>query len=313
MAEIEKQFTRLEAGVGALKRVQANFKRYRASVLKAACEGRLVPTEAELARKQGRPSETGAQLLARILTERRRKWLALRSPGEGGQGRGKYKEPAPPDTAGLPPLPEGWTWATVEQVGVVTLGRQRSPEHHAGKFMRPYLRVANVFEDRLDLSDVTEMNFTPREFEVFRLEPNDILLNEGQSLELIGRPALYRGENPGVCFQNTLIRFRPGDAAIAKYALSVFRAFMHDGRFQRIAKWTTNIAHLGASRFAGLAFPLPPLDEQARIVAEVERRLSVVEELEALVSANLRRASRLRQSILQRAFAGQLTPRDDTQ
>ena len=124
MAEIEKQFTRLEAGVTALRRVQVNLKRYRAAVLKAACEGKLVPTEAELARV-GRvpprgvrpnaksaasgdaacndaPYETGEQLLQRILAERRKNWT----------GRGKYKEPAAPDTAKLPPLPEGWTWAT---------------------------------------------------------------------------------------------------------------------------------------------------------------------------------------------------------
>jgi type I restriction enzyme S subunit len=105
VAEIEKQFTRLEAGVSALKRAQANVKRYRAAVLKAACEGKLVPTEAELARREGRSYETGAQLLERILAERRKKW----------QGRGKYKEPAAPDTSNLPVLPDGWTWATIEQ------------------------------------------------------------------------------------------------------------------------------------------------------------------------------------------------------
>ena len=88
MAEIEKQFTRLEAGVAGLRRVQANLKRYRAAVLKAACEGNLVPTEAELARQEGRTYETGAQLLERILTERRQKW----------SGKGKYKEPAAPET-----------------------------------------------------------------------------------------------------------------------------------------------------------------------------------------------------------------------
>lgn len=82
---------------------------------------------------------------------------------------------------------------------------------------------------------------------------------------------------------------------------------MHSGRFQKIANWTTNIAHLGADRFAKLEFPLPPLAEQTRIVAEVERRLSVVDELEAVVSASLQRANRLRQSILQKAFTGELT------
>jgi type I restriction enzyme S subunit len=155
VAEIEKQFTRLEAGVGALKRVQANLKRYRAAVLKAACEGKLVPTEAELAKKKPETGnlkpefETGEQLLQRILTERRANWT----------GRGKYKEPAAPNTTDLPKLPEGWTYASVESVGFVQLGRQRAPQHHKGENMRPYLRVANVFEDRIDLSDVMEMNW----------------------------------------------------------------------------------------------------------------------------------------------------------
>jgi type I restriction enzyme S subunit len=299
VAEIEKQFTRLDAGVAALRRVQANLKRYRAAVLKAACEGRLVPTEAELHRQlktKKSKLETGIELLARVLAERR----------QNSTTQGKYKEPVTPDTSALPSLPEGWTYASVEQLGFVQLGRQRAPQHHSGKFMRPYLRVANVFEDRIDLRDVKEMNFTPKEFEVFQLKPNDILLNEGQSLELVGRPAIYRGELPGACFTNTLVRFRPCASLNVKFAFSVFRAFMHSGRFQKIAKWTTNIAHLGADRFAKLAFPLPPLAEQTRIVAEVERRLSVVEELETVVSANLQRATRLRQSILQKAFTGGL-------
>jgi type I restriction enzyme, S subunit len=171
--------------------------------------------------------------------------------------------------------------------------------------MRPYLRVANVYENRIDLSDVKEMNFTPEEFEIYRLEPNDILLNEGQSLELVGRPAIYRGELPSACFTNTLVRFRPCPSLNVKFALSVFRAFMHSGRFQKIARWTTNIAHLGADRFARLAFPLPPLAEQKRIVAEVERRLSVVDELESVVTANLHRATRLRHAILQKEFVPQ--------
>jgi len=150
------------------------------------------------------------------------------------------------------------------------------------------------------------MNFTPQEFEIFRLERNDILLNEGQSLELVGRPALYRGELPGACFTNTLVRFRPFAALNVKFALSVFRAFMHSGRFQKIARWTTNIAHLGADRFAKMAFPLPPLAEQTRIAAEVDRRLSMIEELEAVTTTELQRATRLRQSILSFAF----TPSD---
>ncbi len=111
--EIEKQFTRLDAATVALKRVQANLKRYRASVLKAACEGRLVPTEAELARKEGRDYEPADKLLQRILRERRARWetdtfAKMRSSGKPPKDdhwKLKYKEPSTPDLSNLPSLP----------------------------------------------------------------------------------------------------------------------------------------------------------------------------------------------------------------
>ncbi|TCS71782.1 type I restriction modification DNA specificity protein [Sulfuritortus calidifontis] len=106
VAEIEKQFSRLDQAVANLKRVKANLKRYKAAVLKAAVEGRLVETEAELARREGRSIETGAQLLQRILETRRRQW----------NGKGKYKEPAAPDTTDLPELPEGWVYVSLDQL-----------------------------------------------------------------------------------------------------------------------------------------------------------------------------------------------------
>jgi type I restriction enzyme S subunit len=205
-------------------------------------------------------------------------------------------------------LPTDWRWARVREIGDVQLGRQRAPKHQNGKNMRPYLRVANVFEDRIDLSDVLTMNFTPREFETFALRANDILLNEGQSLHLVGRPALYRDELPGVCFQNTLVRFRPGPKVDPKFALTIFRGYMHTGKFQKIARWTTNIAHLGAQRFSEMPFPLPPLPEQRRIVAEIEKQFT---RLEAGVAA-LRRVQvslkHYRAAVLKAACEGRLVP-----
>jgi type I restriction enzyme S subunit len=308
VAEIEKQFTRVDAGIAALRRTQANLKRYRAAVLKAACEGRLVPTEAELAKPQSPKQgsiprklgasdfESGAILLERMLIERRKKW----------PGSGKYKEATVIDAGTLPSLPDGWAWASMRQVGEVQLGRQRAPQHHTGDNMRPYLRVANVFEARIDTSDVKEMNFTPAEFERYQLRCGDILLNEGQTPELVGRPAMFRDEVAECCYQKTLLRFRAYEGVLPAFALTVFRSYMHNRRFTRAASITTNIAHLTAEKFVEIEFPLPPLAEQTRIEAEVERRLSVVEELETTVNANLQRATRLRQSILQKAFLGQL-------
>jgi type I restriction enzyme S subunit len=173
--------------------------------------------------------------------------------------------------------------------------------------MRPYLRVANVYEDRIDLSNVLQMNFTPQEFETYELKPGDILLNEGQSLEWVGRPAMYRGELPGACFQNTLIRFRPHPFVDSRFALLVFRHYLQSGRFKQIAKWTVNIAHLGAQRLAAIEFPVPPLDEQRRIVAKIEELFS---DLDAGVGALTRvRANlkRYRASVLKAAVEGRLT------
>lgn len=207
----------------------------------------------------------------------------------------------------LPPIPAHWVWSTVREAGEVKLGRQRSPEHHNGPHMRPYLRVANVFEDRIDLSDVLEMNFTPAEYEIYKLQHGDVLLNEGQSLELVGRSAMYRDELPGGCFQNTLIRFRPHRHVDGRFALLIFRHYLHSRRFQRVAKWTVNIAHLGAQRFADIEFPIPPLGEQKRIVDKADELFS---DLDAGVAALKRvRASlkRYRAAVLKAAVEGRLT------
>jgi type I restriction enzyme S subunit len=236
--------------------------------------------------------------------------IASDKPPQDDRWKQKYKEPVAPDTTNLPELPEGWCWASVDQVGFVQLGRQRSPKHHAGPDMVPYLRVANVFEDRIDTRDVKEMNFTPAEQVTFGLQSGDILLNEGQSLELIGRPAMFRDEVPGCCFQNTLVRFRAAPSLDSFYALTVFLSYLHSGRFQKIAKWTTNIAHLGAQRFAGLEFPLPPIAEQRRIAEFCQGVTTHVEHLQAALDHQGERGSSLRKSILSTAFTGELVSQD---
>jgi type I restriction enzyme, S subunit len=201
-----------------------------------------------------------------------------------------------------------WPMVKVREAGHVQLGRQRAPQHASGKFMRPYLRVANVFEDRIGLSNVLKMNFTPKEFETFALKPNDVLLNEGQSLHLVGRAALYRGELPGACFQNTLIRFRPGPQVDPRFALLVFRWYLHSGKFKAIARWTTNIAHLGAGRFAEMPFPLPPLPEQRRIVAEIEKQFTRLDAGVAALRRTQANLKRYRAAVLKAACEGRLVP-----
>ena len=303
VAEIEKQFTRLDAAESALRRVEANLKRYRASVLKAACEGKLVPTEAELAEAEGRDYEPADQLLERILVERRARWESQE------KRRGKYKEPAPPDTSNSSEIPAGWTWASLSAVSEVRLGRQRSPKRATGPHMRPYLRAANVTWDGLNLSDVKEMDFNPNEFETYRLIPGDILLGEASgSRDEVGKPALWNDQIDGCCFQNTLIRVRAFPAIIT-YLFFHILSDARSGALGRAARGV-GIHHLGAERTASWTIALPPLVEQRRIVTEVERRLSVIQQSEVSVKASLKRVERLRQSILRQAFSGHLVPQD---
>ena len=208
------------------------------------------------------------------------------------------------------PVPLNWSWTTVGKAGTAKLGRQRSPAHHLGPNMRPYLRVANVFDDRIDTSDVLEMNFEPSDAAQYELASGDVLLNEGQSPDLVGRAAIYRGEVPGACFQNTLIRFRAGPDVEPEFALLVFRQYLYSGIFRKVARWSTNIAHLGLRRFQALPFPLPPLEEQKPIADEARRRLDATTSQVSAIQASLAKLPHMERELLAAAVTGQLASQD---
>ena len=295
--KIETLFARLDKGDEAVRQVQALLKRYRQSVLKAAVTGDLTADWREANRDR---LEHGRDLLARILKTRREAW----------KGPGRYKEPAGLAESRLPPVPTGWVWARVDVVGDVLLGRQRAPQYHRGELMRPYLRVANVFEDRLDLSDVKSMHFDEEHFLKYQLQSGDILLNEGQTPDLVGRPAMFNGEIEGCCFQKTLHRFRASPHMDRRFALIVFRAYLHSGRFKKSSSITTNIAHLPLGRFCEIEFPVPSLDEQREIVSRVDQELSLASGMENSLREVVTFGGALRQSILKQAFSGRLVPQD---
>ena len=177
--------------------------------------------------------------------------------------------------------------------------------------MKPYLRVANVFEDRIDTSDVKTMNFEPAEFERFRLMPGDVLLNEGQSPEYLGRPAIYRGNPAQVAFTNSLIRFRPNATVTSEWALAVFRHHMHSGRFARESRITTNIAHLSKGRLANVEFPVPPRAEQERIVTALEEAFSKLDAGNFGLQKARGFLNRMRESVLAAGVTGQLVSHSD--
>lgn len=206
-------------------------------------------------------------------------------------------------------VPDSWAVSTVEQAGTVELGRARHPDWHHGPEMHPYLRVANVFEDRIDTSDVMEMDFSGI-FDKYRLHPGDVLLNEGQSPHLVGRPALYRGTPPNVAFTNSLLRFKANPDVMPEWALMVFRRHLHARRFMREVRITTNIAHLSSKRLKAVEFPIPPLDVQKQLVMRCDELLSGIDVMDREAARTLARADTLRRGVLNRAFTGALVPQD---
>jgi type I restriction enzyme S subunit len=315
---VASYLSRLDAAVESLERVQSKLKAYRASVLRAAVEGRLVPTEAELARKDKRTYERADALLARILMGRRHRWEEAELTKMAAAGvtpsdhkwKAKYKAPAPPDTSTLPELPEGWCWAALEQVSDVQLGQQRAPVHAAAEEQLPYVRAANITWAGLDLSDVKKMGFPNPDR--YRLRTGDVLLSEasGSPMEA-GKPAIWRDQIPGACYQKTLLRVRSLDerALLPEYLRLVFLRDCVTGKFARLAPGV-GIVHLTAERMLVWPIPLAPIDEQRRLVEEVERLESVEGSVKVNASRQVARVARLRQSVLKWAFEGKLVDQD---
>jgi type I restriction enzyme S subunit len=299
-AEVERRLVETRGAESSLRAALDKIEEQRREILSAAVSGDLVETEAAVAARVGRPADAPG--------------IPVISPGEDAPQGFLFDTDEPPIVRGSEaldvPLPPGWIWTRVGALGEVKLGKQLSPEQARGPKLRKYLRVANVQENRIDVADVKRMHFSDEEYRDYRLELGDILLNEGQSLELVGRPAIYRGEVPGACFQNTLIRVRTHPWADADFVLMVFRHYLHSGEFQKIAHRSTNIAHLGLQRLAAMPFPLPPLTEQRRIAAEVRRRLDSSDAQEVAVRASLERLPDMEREIFAAAVSGTLVPHD---
>jgi type I restriction enzyme S subunit len=290
VAYLDEQLSRLDASVAALNRVQADLKRYRASVLKSACEGRLVPTEAELARQQGRDFETGADLLQRILAERRIQ----------RQRKGRPDEPKGPSTRDLPELPEGWVWASAAQAcdPVVDCHNKTAPYTSTGI---PLVRTTNIRDGQLLLDGVRFVDEPTYAFWSRRCppEPGDVLFTrEAPMGEAATIPTGLK-----LCLGQRTMLMRPSAAISSAYLLSALTSPVVQRLIQASAVGS-GVKHLRVGDVERLPIPLPPLAEQHRIVAEADRRLSLIRVAEAQVAANLARAQRLRQSILQAAFAG---------
>lgn len=291
VAEIEKQFSRLDEAVASLKRVKANLKRYKAAVLKAAVQGRLVETEAEIARREGRSYETGEHLLHRILETLREQW----------QGRGKYKEPVALNTTDLPELPEGWVWSQLENAvsGIVVGYVGPVKEHIVDRSNTRFISTTHVGENEFIEG---ELRYVADEFDrknrKSSVVPGDILIaRHGDS----GKACLVPEQIPRAQVSNAVIvhpNLEVTNPVYLMYAINATRRELQKRKVGGVQQ-VVNTKSMGA-----FSIPIPPRPEQDEIVKEIESRLSVLRETEIQVDANLKRAECMRQSIFTSAFSG---------
>lgn len=299
VAELEKQFSRLDEAVANLQRVKANLKRYKASVLKAAVEGRLVETEATLARREGRTYETGEQLLQRILEERRAKWA----------GKGKYPKPDVSALTELPMLPDGWTWSAFGFLGAdphntVQTGPFGAQLHNTDFVPSgvPVIAVGNLTGTGFKREGLYFIKpEKAAQLSRYDIWSGDILF--ARSGATLGKVCVAPADVSDWRMTGHILRARLNrrflNPDIAVYALSSLPAVTKQifGSVRGVTRPGFN-----TSLLESVWVPVPPIAEQARIIAEVDRHLSIIREVEAEVDANLQRAQALRQAVLATSF-----------
>jgi type I restriction enzyme, S subunit len=310
VAEIEEHFSRLDEAVTAMKRIQANLKRYKAAVLKAAVEGKLT----EQWRKEHPDVEPGDQLLKRILAERRIKWEDDESAKMRVKGiksndalwKKRYAEPPAPDTANLPILPERWVWSTLEQLlCFMRNGISAKPDAETGL---PILRISAIRPMLVKIDDVRYLSSNEDKYLEFALSPGDLLFTRyNGNPDLVGVcgvvPELYRT----IVHPDKLIRCKlASPELIPKYVANMANIGPSRGYLTQRVRTTAGQAGISGTDLRGMPIPLPPHREQKAIMDELDSRLTTTEKLEATIGMNLKRAERLRQTILQKAFSGEL-------
>ncbi|RJX21176.1 MAG: hypothetical protein C4575_04600 [Desulforudis sp.] len=319
VAEIEKQFSRLDEAVANLKRVKANLKRYKAAVLKAAVEGKLT----EEWRKQHPDVESASKLLKRILVERRQKWeeaelAKMKAKGKlpkDDKWKKKYKEPPKVDASNLPDLPTGWVWTNFEQLAedipnalkAGPFGSALKKSFYVPKGYKIYGQE-QVIRDDPSYGDYYINEARYKQLESCAVKSGDMLVS---LVGTIGRILVLPEDiEPGIINPRLVkmsLDFRIVDPIfIRAYIQSPYVKYLF-----AIASHGGTMDILNMTILKGIPIPLPPSEEQKMILDEFDRVATIEAELEKASSTNLLRAERLRQSILSKAFSGELTVEDE--
>jgi type I restriction enzyme S subunit len=277
---IDEAFSKLDAGEAGLHTVRQLLKRMRDAVLMAAVTGRLVPQD---------PTDApSTKLLADLGVE------AI-------------------EPEGVPALPESWAWVSMGDVTAIGGGIQKQPKRAPTHNPTPFLRVANVGRGTLNLDDVHMIEVFDGELDRYGLERGDLLVVEGNgSPDQIGRSAMWHGSIDPCVHQNHLIRVRPSNVLLPEFLELYWNSPAASRRVQAVASSTSGLHTLSTGKLRVLPLAIPPPEEQARIVSEVDRQVSFLDSCEHAVDAGLARSAALRRSVLKAAFEGRLVEQDPT-
>ena len=299
VAKLEQLLAAASATRARLARVPILLKRFRQAVLAAACSGRLTADW----RQQQPNAEPAAQLLERILAERREKWEA-----EGRKG--KYQEPAVPDLRDapeLPDIPEEWQTVSFDQIAQFIQYGTSTKANGQEQNGIAMLRMGNIQDGKIDYTHLKYLNKTSDEISAFQLSLGDILFNRTNSPELVGKAAVYEGAIPAV-FASYLVRLRCNYAVSAQLACYWINSFWGKEWAARVKTDGVSQSNINASKLSEMPFPLPPTVEQQEIVRRVEHLFRLADAIEKRTAAATARADRLTQSLLAKAFRGELVP-----
>ena len=265
VAKIEELFTKLDAGINALYKVQAQLKRYRQSVLKAAFEGKLTKA-----------------------------W------------RAEHQDEIEPNSPIENDLPDGWKSATVDKIAKrIHYGYTESAIED--EFGPKFLRITDIQNNSVNWDSVPYCRIDKVKQEQYLLKENDLVF--ARTGATVGKSFLIQGSIPDAVFASYLIRIVLEEEINAKFVYTFFQSQSYWMQIHQ-SKVGSGQPNVNAKILSQITLPLPPLSEQQAIVSEVESRLSIADEVEKTVAAELKRAEQLRQSILKKAFSGGLVPQD---
>ncbi len=312
VAKIEELFSELDQGVASLKTAREQLKVYRQSLLKNAFEGKLTAAWRAAHRDQ---LETATALQQRIACERQARYQQQladwQTAGQSGP-KPKPPKPLPPLTAEelaeLPDLPAGWGWVSVSQLLAEELCNGKSVKDHKGGF--PVLRLNALGDGKIDLSIQKEGAWTATEAKNYVVEVGDFLVSRGNgSKHLVGRGGFVSALNGMlVAFPDTMIRIRLMRQLVDfRYFGLCWDSMLVRSQIENTARTTAGIYKINQELIEAYKIPLPTtLEEQLLIVQELESKLSEADQLDQTLATALQQADALRQSILKKAFHGQL-------